>query len=293
MNVGGQERRMLGGSGKAAGLGLAALVFAALMPTAQATTSFTNGNFTTLTCTGTQTTCTSGNGQLGYNTNVADWTNGTVGGSGYGGPPATTYGYNFLFTSTSSALTTGSGANGADGLIYLYNGTGGTYTLTGSANGSGFTNGAIPGGGNFIAADGAYESAAISQTIAGLTAGASYTVSFYWAAAQQTCCTGATTEKWQVSLGSQTQTTSAYSNPSEGFSGWMYQTFTFTADSTSDLLSFLSIGTPISPSEPPFALLADVTFTQATPEPGTLSMMFGGLGLIGLGVVRSKFRGKR
>ncbi len=116
---------------------------------------------------------------------------------------------------------------------------------------------------------------------------------FWWAAAQQSSFTGVTTEKWQVSLGGNTQTTSTASNLSQGFSGWMHQTLTFTASSGSEALSFLSIGTPISPSEPPFALLADVSFDQTTPEPGAWSMMLGGLGPFGLGALRSKRRGKR
>ncbi len=69
----------------------------------------------------------------------------------------------------------------------------------------------------------------------------------------------------------------------------MYQTFNFTADNTSDVLSFLAVGTPNG--EPPFSLLDGVS-VQAAPEPGTLLLMLGGLGLVGLGVVRSKRRSK-
>jgi hypothetical protein len=144
---------------------LLAMAAWAVMPSAQATTSFQNGTFA-VSCTGTQTTCTNGSGQLGFNTNVTGWTNGTVG-SSYGSP-ATLYGYTFLYTSTSSAT---GGATGADGSVSLYNGTGGTYTLTGATNGGGITGGAVPVGGSFLAADGAYNSAPITQWITGLTIG--------------------------------------------------------------------------------------------------------------------------
>jgi len=60
-----------------------------------------------------------------------------------------------------------------------------------------------PAGGNFIAGDGAYEIGAITQTITGLTVGQLYELKFYWAGAQQENFTGATTESWQVTLGSQ------------------------------------------------------------------------------------------
>jgi hypothetical protein len=63
------------------------------------------------------------------------------------------------------------------------------------------------------------------------------------------------------------------------FSGWLPVNLTFTANSTSELLSFLAVGTP-SGNLPPFALLDGVSLT-AVPEPSTWAMMllgFGGLG---------------
>jgi PEP-CTERM motif len=259
--------------------GSMALVLVAFSPSAQATTSFTNGTFAQ-SCTdgagnGPQVTCTNGNGQLGYNTNVSGWVN-------------TSVGYTFLFNSVTSANT---GVTGNAGTLGLWSpGTG----FSGANNvANGFV--APPAGGpNFIAADGAYNSQPIYQTITGLVNGATYQVGFYWAASQQYNFNGITTEQWQVSLGSQTLNTGVVTNPSNGFTGWMYQTFNFKATGTSEALSFLSIGTPISPSEPPFALLADVSFSQVTtPEPGTWSMMLGGLGLFGLSIIRSKRRARR
>jgi hypothetical protein len=188
----------------------------------------------------------------------------------------TSSGYNFIFAPGTADTT---GGNGTFGNIKLW-GPG-----TGSANGLTATS---PSGGNYVAADGAFEVGAISQTIVGLTPGQNYILSFYWAAAQQSGYTGNTTEQWQVSLGGQTQTTAVLPNVSHGFSGWFQQTFTYTATNASEVLSFLAIGTPNG--VPPFALLDGVSLTAATPEPGSLALMLSGLGLIGLGAIRSKGR---
>jgi len=204
---------------------------------------------------------TNGAGQLGYNTNATGWT---------------TSGYNFLFTPGSADTT---GVAGQYGSLQLWG------PNNGSANGLPATS---PAGGNYIGDDGAFDAGPISQTLTGLTAGNNYVVGFYWAGAQQYGFTGPNTEQWQVGFGSQTQDTAVYSNPSHGFSGWMYQSFTFTADSTSDTLSFLAIGTPISPSVPPFALLDGVSANLA-PEPGYLLPALSFLGLLfGLRLLKSR-----
>ena len=59
-----------------------------------------------------------------------------------------------------------------------------------------------PPGGNFIQADGNpdFESS-FNQVINGLTAGTTYTLSFWQAAGQQQGFTGATTEQWKVFFG--------------------------------------------------------------------------------------------
>ena len=175
------------------------------------------------------------------------------------------------------------GATGVDGSLELWG------PNDGSSNGLPASS---PDGGNYIAADGAYRVGAIEQTIDGLTIGDSYTVGFWWAGAQQYGFNGATTEGWQVSFGSEEQSTGMEDNASHGFTGWMYQTFTFTADSTSDVLSFLALGTPTG--EPPFSLLDGVSLNASdpsVPEPETLALMLGGLGLVcALGVLRSKNR---
>jgi len=167
----------------------------------------------------------------------------------------TTTGYNFVFLPTSTV------AVGAYGNLSLYSAT---------TTPSNSFNNASPTGGNFIGDDGAYGVAAVSQTIGSLKTGSTYAVSFVWAAAQQTGFTGATTEQWQVSLGSSQQSTQVVGIPSTGFSGWMSTTFNFVATSSSEVLSFLANGTPTG--VPPFALLSNVSLTQV-PEPASAALM--------------------
>jgi hypothetical protein len=110
-------------------------------------------------------------------------------------------------------------------------------------------------GGNFLVSDGDFNSGDIAQTISGLTIGAKTTLSFYWAAAQQTGFTGSTTEYWQASLGSATQDTATYNLAQGAFSGSMQVTMTFIPTSTSEVPSFLAVGT----DSPPMLLLDGVT----------------------------------
>src|SRR5271167_57636 len=177
---------MISRSAIAAVVGLA-LVFAGTA--AKATNLITNGSFEQLT---------GGIGQIGYNGSslLTGWTNGH--------DSSGDLGYNFVY-STGSADTTG--ANGVSGNVKLW-GPG-----DGSANGLPASS---PDGGNYIAADGAYQVAPISQTITGLTVNAQYAVSFYYAGAQQYGFDGVTTEKWNVSLGNQTISTNTLTDPSHG-----------------------------------------------------------------------------
>ena len=204
-----------------------------------------------------------GSGQIGFNTSATDWS-----------LPVGNTGYDFLFAPGTADTT---GADGQYGGLTLY-GPG-----NGVANGLPATS---PAGGYFLGADADFQQAALSQTITGLVVGRSYTVGFWWAGAQQTGFTGPTMEQWQVSLGSETQSTTLATIPQAGFTGWMYQTFTFTATATSEALSFFPEG---SPGEPPFALLDGVTMT-AVPEPSTWAMM--GLGFAGLGFAAYRRRAK-
>ena len=137
----------------------------------------------------------------------------------------------------------------------------------------------------FVAADGDTGfGAPIYQTLSGLTAGQKYDVTFYQAAGQQKGFTGSTTERWRVGFdtsilsysttGAQltkTQLSAINTFPSTAtqVTPWEKQTLTFTANTTSDILTFLAVGTP--DGRPPFSLLSSVLVTPtAVPEPFTI-----------------------
>lgn len=234
-------------------LGFAAVV--GLAGSAQAipvvTNLVTNGGFETTS---------NGIGQFDNNTHATGWTSN---------------GYNFLF-----------GGNTADSV-----GSSGQYgglSLWGPANGYNNGLGASPDGGNFAAADGAFGVAPIEQTLTGLVAGKNYVVKFYWAGAQQAGFTGANTEQWEVSLGGASQLTSVYHNTTGGFSGWFTESMTFTAPSTTAVLSFLAHGTP--DGVPPFSLLDGVSAQAVAGVPETASwvMLIAGFGLVGAAARRRR-----
>lgn len=160
------------------------------------------------------------------------------------------------------------------------------YVLFSNTNGSAWNRdigmyGPVPDsplGGNFVAIDGDTKYlASISQSISGLTVGRSYTLSFYMAAAQQKGLTGATTEWWDVSFGSQTTRSTVLTNPSRGVQPWRLQTMTFHASAVTQTLSFLAGGTPNG--LPPISLLDGLSLVE-NPEPGTMLMLAGGLGAL-------------
>ncbi len=229
-------------------VGLAAAVI--LGGSAQAANLVVNGGFETLT---------NGIGQIDNNTVATGWTSG---------------GYNFVFN---GATADSAGAVGQYGSLYLW----------GPANGSNNGIGPSPDGGNFVGADGAYLVAPIEQTLTGLTAGKDYVVKFYWAAAQQSGYTGDNDEHWTVSLGgAPSQSTSTYYNHTGGFSGWKAESFTFTADSATAVLSFLAVGHPNG--VPPFSLLDGVSVAAAVPEASTWAMLIAGFGLVGASARRRR-----
>ena len=224
-----------------------------------------NGTFTAITYSGTKPVTTlfgefgTGSGRV---LTLANWS---------------TTGYNFVYSPGTADSGTSTGANTgqpneAPGQYNAANGYGNTY-MWGSNNGGAATLPATdPAGGDFLAADGAYQVGAITQMVTGLTVGNVYALNFYWAGAQQTGFTSATTEKWNVSLGGQTGSTPTVSLASKGFSGWMPQTLLYTATSASELLSFLAAGTPNG--QPPFVLLGGVTL-EAVPEPSAWVLVMG------------------
>jgi hypothetical protein len=146
---------------------------------------------------------------------------------------------------------------------------------------------ASPDGGSFLAvdADPLYNSK-ISQTITGLVTGQTYNLSFWFAGAQFTTRTGATTEWWDVTFGDTTQRTAILSNASQGFTGWQKATMSFVATSSSELLTFLAGGTPAG--QPPVVLLDGISLTAAVPEPSTAASLL--LGVLLIGSVRLRRR---
>jgi len=236
---------------KAAVTSVSATALLMLATPAQANSLVTNGSFETVT---------NGACELGSCTVATGWSSS---------------GYNFVYA-PGTADTTGSYTPQFNGNLTLWG------PHNGSANGLPATS---PDGGNYVAADGAFEVGAITQTIGGLTAGDTYAVSFYWAGAQQSGFSGITTERWDVSLGAQTIDTAIVTDPNHGFTGWQYSTLDFTATSGSEVLSFLAIGTPNG--EPPFSLLDGVSMNVVTPEPATLPLLLTGL-MGGLGALRSR-----
>jgi len=227
----------------------------------------TDGGFTNLT-TNYGTNYNSNGGQMGNNVDVVGWSNTAATNSfdktnNQGG--TNSIGYNFLFTTNMVNNTNPVYGNGG-----FYNGAATSpLSLWNNKNGGStdnFTN--PPGNGNFIAADGGFQTAAITQTITGLTTNNYYQLTFYYAAAQQTDQLTNTTESWQVSMtgtngNNFTTNTPTLSNRPAGFTGWDLETINFKASSSTEVLSFLAAGTPTG--GPPFSLLADVSIV-AVPE---------------------------
>jgi hypothetical protein len=130
----------------------------------------------------------------------------------------------------------------------------------------------------------------LQQTVTGLTPGQKYDLSFYWAAGELSNRTGYLTSQLTGTFGSSAFATPVYNNTNPpgvpgSFSGWSKVSFVVTANSASDVLSFLAVGSPAG-NLPPVALLDGVSLT-AVPEPATWGLLL--LGVFGVGfAVRRK-----
>lgn len=246
-------------------IALAALAGLTLSSTAFATPV---GGLTNLVVDGDFETTTNGSGEIVPGHTGSGYTQAqTATGAGWSDAATNANaGYPFLFIAAAgTATTTGFPDPWDNGVRHLW----------GAANGGANTwDGTSVDGGNFLIADGDYHATPITQLLAGLHAGDTYTLSFDWAAGQWYGNTGATTEKFIFGVGDKTSVTNTYQLPSTGFSGWMHQTFTFNYDGSSSLLSFLAAGTPVG--EPPMLLLDGVALYDV-PEPAAWTILLAGL----------------
>jgi len=143
-----------------------------------------------------------------------------------------------------------------------------------------------PAGGFFVALDGdANINGYLMQTINGLQTGSMYNVKFWWAAGQARLARGDTTSRLEVSFGNAVQSTITHNVADQGFAGWEQVSMTFRAGSSSEVLRFLSVGTPTA--LPPMVFLDGVS-VSAVPEPASWAMMIMGFGLIGAAARRRK-----
>lgn len=233
------------------------LVAALLAHQAHAGTNLvTNGDFETNT----------GVGQIDKTTTATGWTSTDVF-NGF----STVGAFNFILDG--NADSTGFPSENSPPNIKVWGPNSGVNNgFTGSSN-----------GGYFLGGDGGYATGALTQTISGLTVGKQYELTFEWAGAQFTDVTGDYWVGWDVSLGSETHSVTSGSIASQGFLSWANASMTFTASSTSEVLSFLATGPT---GLPPFSLLdgvslMEVTTVPAVPEPASLAMMLAGGAVLG------------
>lgn len=147
-----------------------------------------------------------------------------------------------------------------------------------------------PVGGNFIAVDanwsGNTQSSGVTQSVSGLTTGASYTLAFSFALTKWNGDSSASdSAAITAQLGSASQTTNALTITSPtSFSGWVTETFTFVATSATETLALLASG---GSGQPPLALIANVSLTKS-PEPMSIAIL--ATGILGLAIASRKRR---
>jgi hypothetical protein len=260
---------------KSAMIGLSSIVLSALSLPAQAIEFVQNGGFVPSGL--SSPSAYVGGGQV----NIPNWN-------------LASSGYTFLISDGTTYTTDINAANyGLDPVFGtpITAPSGAAVTLYGSAPVNSPT-----GSGWYLASDGAYGvPAIISQTINGLTAGQNYTLSFYQASAQQKEFTGDTTDFFTVNFGSSTQNSATMNHASQAaVSAWQQQTMSFTADNSTQLLSFIAQGAPNG--QPPFALLSGVSLQDVTPVPFESDALpvVGSTVIFGLGLwAKQKFAQKK
>jgi len=123
----------------------------------------------------------------------------------------------------------------------------------------------------------------ISQQVNGLVVGQSYTLSFIEAAGNFSNIAQPSTLTWTVNFGNQSQRSSVTTPAALTATGWTNVSYTFVANSTSQLLSFA--GSAVGNVAPqPVLFLGNVSltpFTPAVPEPSSLVLMSSGLLAVG------------
>ena len=202
---------------------------------------------------------------------VANWTSGPTGDNSGSA-------YNFVYNPTLAGAAAYS-SPGNFGTHQLYTSHNGGNESVGAQNAP--DNLASPDGGQFVSMSPVYKTAPLSQSISGLTIGDQYMLQFYSAGSSEP---GHSQDAYGysdfgVSLGdSAVQRSVTQVTPPGGFTPWSLQQMMFTADATTETLSFTPGGGPFDAS--PFSLLDGVSLTDvsvAVPEPTTamLSLVAG------------------
>lgn len=244
-------------------MGFTALALAAMVTSASAQI-VTNGGFET-------TTGTSGNTVSNQLDNGSSYTGAQSAGITGWGTTSPTGAYNIVYVSGSTAANTQYGV--------------GNVVLQGSPA-SGTT-------GNFVALDSDFPypsgMAPITQTLS-LINGDTYSLTFSYGVDEQVGYNGAPFDtKLNVGIGGANTVVDV--PDTLGLGVWHTDTINFTANSASELLSFLANGGP--EGIPSFVILDNIVVTQTNtptvPEPGSLALL--STGLLGLGsVIRSRFK---
>jgi PEP-CTERM motif len=191
--------------------------------------------------------------------------------------------YNIYFSGNGKETAAGGGVDAAN--RWGENGQRPNVNFTGdSPNGGGYM---------VLDADPGF-SGGFSQDVTGLTVGHEYDLSFYWAGGELADRTGFATSQLTGTFGTDSFVTSAYSNTNGSnpggcincgapgsFSGWQLVNFDFVAQTTTETLTFLAVGTPVG-NLPPVAFLDGVSLVEV-PEPAVWALMllgFGGAGAV-------------